>query len=165
MWKLRNLLFKGISEGYTVYGSAVYSPSEKQWYIIDHEKEEFSHPVDRVTIKQYVTKDKFGKDIYEDDYVSFDGMIGKITWEYNGFCIKTKSAVYGIDACGSLELCEFITLDKIVERLKTLQKQGYGDLPAVYYHNNKHYFVEAGVEVIDELCETESDFKQHICIN
>lgn len=71
---MREILFRGkiMDSDEWVYGSLVYSPSEKQYYIVEHSDDELSYPVEEETIGQFTGKlDKNGKKIFEDDIVRY----------------------------------------------------------------------------------------------
>lgn len=71
---MREILFRGkiMDSDEWVYGSLVYSPSEKQYYIVEHSDDELSYPVEEETIGQFTGKlDKNGKKIFEDDIVKY----------------------------------------------------------------------------------------------
>lgn len=73
---MREILFRGqiMDSNEWVYGSLVYSPSENQYYIVEHSGDELSYPVKEETIGQFTgLLDKNGNKIFEDDIVRIDG--------------------------------------------------------------------------------------------
>ena len=55
-----------------VYGSLVYSSSEKQYYIVEHSGDELSYPVEEETIRQFTgLLDKNKNKIFKGDIVRY----------------------------------------------------------------------------------------------
>lgn len=92
------------------YGSLVYSPSEDQYYIVEHCDEELSFPVSKITIGQYTgQKDKNGTKIFGDDIVIICGDvedIAVINWDNDCamFTILQDDVIYNFDQYYGREL-------------------------------------------------------------
>ncbi len=67
-----------------VYGSLVYSSSEKQYYIVEHSGDELSYPVEEETIRQFTgLLDKNKNKIFKGDIVRYIIGIKGYTSTYN----------------------------------------------------------------------------------
>ncbi len=72
-----------------VYGSLVYSSSEKQYYIVEHSGDELSYPVEEVTIRQFTgLLDKNKNKIFEDDILQI--------WHENPYNHKLHKDCLGV---------------------------------------------------------------------
>ena len=103
---MREIEFRGKTDGNWCYGSLVNSPSEDQYYIAEHLGDELQYPVEEETIGQFTGRtDKNGTKIFEDDIVkkNFNGRELKGIVEY-------KDCAFGVrinDDDSGLFLCFF----------------------------------------------------------
>lgn len=72
---MREYLYRGksLETNDWVYGSLVYSKTENQYYIVEHNDNELSFAVDKHTICEYIGLcNKNGKKIFENDIIVFN---------------------------------------------------------------------------------------------
>lgn len=93
---MREIIFRAqiMDSDEWVYGSLVYSPSEKQYYIVEHSGDELSYPVKDETIGQFTgLLDTNGNKIFEGDIV-------QVTIYQNGkYGIRRGSIAYMQSNC------------------------------------------------------------------
>ena len=87
---MREIEFRGKTDGDWCYGSLINSPTADQYYIAEHLGDELVYPVEEETIGQYTgIEDKSGTRIYEGDIIYFkdENMYGLINFRYGGWYI------------------------------------------------------------------------------
>lgn len=115
------------------YGSLVYSPSENQYYIVEHCDEECSFPVDKESIGQYTgLKDKNGRKIFEGDIIIGDipellnstNLIGIVEYQESAFIVKIPNRKsWQIQKVGFCSFINYRVIGNIYDNPELLENQ------------------------------------------